>query len=182
MIGANVEIVSRPTTANNVLRAGGVVDAVLEQTFVDVHSNNFTKHHPGGNFFASAVQELMNLRAFALKGHRAFFDPWDIDQRGGDRREPSQIKFVHVRWNRRAGLIHLLSQRASDQIPNKSFRLFNVAKGVFVAVAGKANDGRDIIKTVKEAVRCQIDLSSRALGRNPTNGARPNDGVEGVVR
>lgn len=181
LICTDGEVVPWPAPSDDMLGVGGVVNPIFEQSFIDVYSNNFAKHHPCLDFFTRAFQELMNLGAFALKGHRAFFDSRHIYQGGLDGRESRQFKLVDIWGHWRTGLVHLVGQRKSDQIPNKSLGLFNVSQGVFVAVARKTNDRRNVVKAIEKAVGRQVHLAGGAFRRDPPNWTRTHDGIKGIM-
>ena len=95
----------------------------------------------------------MNLGATTFKRDWALGHSWYVDQCRGQLGQTCELKFIDIRRHWRAGLVHLLSQRAGDQIPNEHLGFLDISQGVFVAIATEPDDGGDIVKAIEKAIR-----------------------------
>ena len=88
-----------------------------------------------------------------------------------------------IRDRHRGGaLIHGFCQRTRRQVPDELAGFTDILHAVFPAAAGKTNDWRMVVKTVKETIGRQIALAAGALRADPANWARADDGIERIVR
>ena len=130
---------------------------------------------------ASGTQ-LVDVGQSAFKGHRALCDSGHPDQLRIHGFQPRQLELIHLRRDSGTGLVHGIGQLTRGQVPRELASLLNIAHRVFPTDAGEADDGRDVVEGVEEAVRRQIDPTARAPARNPPDRSRADDGVEGIMR
>ena len=85
-------------------------------------------------------------------------------------------------WNSGGSFIHRFGEWPGSQIPDKFFCFNNVLHTVFPAAAGETDDRWPIVKAVEEAVGGEIALPCAIERSDPADGARPDDGIQRVVR
>ena len=82
LIFTNREVVAWTATAHNVLGFGGFINTIHQQGAVNMHGHHLTKHHPTLDRLSIGFEQLVNLRASALKGHGAFGYTGHINEGG----------------------------------------------------------------------------------------------------
>ncbi len=97
----------------------------------------------------------------------------------GNRRQARERELIAA--DRGGAFVHRFRQRTRGQIPDKHLAFADVLHAVFPAAAGKADDRRLVIKTVKKAVRRKIILAAAAPGADPANRTRTDNGVQRIV-
>lgn len=181
LLGADREVIGRATTTQDVAGGGGVIDAVLERTLRDVHADDFTQDQPGRDRVAIGALQLDDLRDLAFERYRAFLDARRLDQTRWRGRESGQREFIDFRGDCGAAGIHGFGQWAGRQVPDKLAGFLDVAQRVLFADAGEADDGRDVVEGVEEAVWREVQNAALAQRRDPADRTWADDGVERIV-
>ncbi|KJN23805.1 hypothetical protein SS37_17555 [Enterobacter sichuanensis] len=122
-------------------------------------TDHFPQHQPGINRRTVGAGQLNALRQAALKIHRALRHARRLNKLARRRRQSGKGKLIPIVRKHRGRLVHRFSQIARGQVPDKLPCFGNITHAVLPAVAGKTNDRRTIVKAVKEAVRCEVQLT-----------------------
>src|SRR3546814_11474824 len=115
----DAEILVRATPTQDGIPREGVVDPIVDQSFVDVDRDDLPKDHPGVEFNASSRFQLDDLGDPTFERHRTLRDARSHDDPACLRRQVACGKFIFAVRTSRTGRSHPPGQPPRTTVPTQ---------------------------------------------------------------
>src|SRR3546814_13391152 len=116
----DAEILVRATPTQDGIPREGVVDPIVDQSFVDVDRDDLPKDHPGVEFNASSRFQLDDLGDPTFERHRTLRHPRSHDDPACLSRQVARGKFIFAVRKARTVRAHRSGQSTRGAVPDET--------------------------------------------------------------